>query len=76
MAVVAHVHAPEVLERADEEPGGGNQDHAERYLGDDQQAIERAGRSRNPVRGREQAGLRPVVVLGQDIFNERSGRMS
>ena len=27
----------------------------------------------NPVRGHEQAGLRPVVVLSQDIFNERSG---
>lgn len=27
----------------------------------------------NPVRGREQAGLMPVLVLSQDIFNERSG---
>jgi mRNA interferase MazF len=27
----------------------------------------------NPVRGREQAGRRPVVILSQDIFNERSG---
>ena len=27
----------------------------------------------NPTRGREQAGLRPVLVLSQDIFNERSG---
>jgi mRNA interferase MazF len=27
----------------------------------------------NPVRGREQAGLRPVVVLSKDVFNERSG---
>jgi mRNA interferase MazF len=27
----------------------------------------------NPVRGREQAGLRPVLVLSQDVFNERSG---
>jgi len=27
----------------------------------------------NPVRGHEQAGLRPVIVLSQDIFNERSG---
>ncbi len=26
-----------------------------------------------PVRGREQAGRRPVVILSQDIFNERSG---
>ena len=25
-----------------------------------------------PVRGREQAGLRPVLVLSQDIFNRRS----
>lgn len=25
------------------------------------------------VRGREQAGRRPVVVLSQDVFNERSG---
>jgi mRNA interferase MazF len=27
----------------------------------------------NPVRGREQAGLRPVVILSHDVFNERSG---
>jgi mRNA interferase MazF len=27
----------------------------------------------NPVRGREQAGLRPVLVLSQDVFNDRSG---
>ena len=27
----------------------------------------------NPVRGSEQAGLRPVVVLSHDVFNERSG---
>ena len=27
----------------------------------------------NPVRGHEQAGLRPVVVVSKDIFNERSG---
>jgi mRNA interferase MazF len=27
----------------------------------------------NPVRGREQAGRRPVVVLSEDVFNERSG---
>jgi mRNA interferase MazF len=27
----------------------------------------------NPTRGREQAGLRPVLVLSHDIFNERSG---
>jgi mRNA interferase MazF len=27
----------------------------------------------DPVRGREQAGLRPVLVLSQDVFNERSG---
>jgi mRNA interferase MazF len=27
----------------------------------------------NPVRGREQAGLRTVLILSQDIFNERSG---
>jgi mRNA interferase MazF len=27
----------------------------------------------NPVRGQEQAGLRPVVVLSKDVFNERSG---
>ena len=26
-----------------------------------------------PVRGREQAGRRPVVILSQDVFNERSG---
>ncbi len=27
----------------------------------------------NPVRGHEQAGKRPVVVLSHDVFNERSG---
>jgi len=27
----------------------------------------------NPVRGSEQAGQRPVLVLSQDVFNERSG---
>jgi mRNA interferase MazF len=27
----------------------------------------------NPVRGQEQAGLRPVLIVSQDIFNERSG---
>lgn len=27
----------------------------------------------NPVRGNEQAGLRPVLVLSHDVFNDRSG---
>lgn len=27
----------------------------------------------NPVRGREQAGLRPVLILSHDVFNNRSG---
>ncbi|MDZ4675733.1 MAG: type II toxin-antitoxin system PemK/MazF family toxin [Gemmatimonadota bacterium] len=27
----------------------------------------------DPVRGREQSGLRPVLVLSQDVFNQRSG---
>ena len=27
----------------------------------------------NPVRGREQARQRPVLILSQDVFNERSG---
>ena len=27
----------------------------------------------NPVKGHEQSGLRPVLVLSHDIFNERSG---
>ena len=27
----------------------------------------------NPTRGREQAGQRPVLILSQDVFNERSG---
>ena len=27
----------------------------------------------NPARGREQAGLRPVVVISADVFNARSG---
>lgn len=26
-----------------------------------------------PVRGREQAGRRPVLILSHDVFNERSG---
>ena len=26
-----------------------------------------------PVRGGEQAGKRPVLILSQDVFNERSG---
>lgn len=26
----------------------------------------------NPVRGREQAGLRPVVILSHELFNRRS----
>jgi mRNA interferase MazF len=27
----------------------------------------------DPVRGRAQAGLRPVLVISHDVFNERSG---
>ena len=27
----------------------------------------------NPVRGTEQAGRRPVLILSRDVFNERSG---
>ena len=27
----------------------------------------------NPVRGSEQAGNRPVLILSHDVFNERSG---
>ena len=27
----------------------------------------------NPVRGSEQAGYRPVVILSHDVFNRRSG---
>jgi len=27
----------------------------------------------NPTRGNEQAGLRPVLILSQDVFNDRSG---
>ncbi len=27
----------------------------------------------NPARGHEQAGMRPVLILSHDIFNERSG---
>ncbi len=29
--------------------------------------------NQNPVRGREQAGQRPVLILSHDVFNERSG---
>jgi len=27
----------------------------------------------NPVRGHEQAGARPILVLSHDVFNDRSG---
>ena len=27
----------------------------------------------NPVRGREQSGQRPILVLSHDVFNDRSG---
>ena len=27
----------------------------------------------NPAMGHEQAGFRPVLILSQDVFNERSG---
>jgi len=27
----------------------------------------------NPVRGHEQAGTRPVLILSHDVFNQRSG---
>jgi len=27
----------------------------------------------NPVRGHEQAGVRPVLVISHDVFNQRSG---
>ena len=27
----------------------------------------------DPTRGREQSGLRPVLILSHDVFNERSG---
>jgi mRNA interferase MazF len=27
----------------------------------------------NPVRGREQAGRRPVLIVSVDVFNQRSG---
>ena len=27
----------------------------------------------NPVRGKEQAGRRPVLILSHEVFNERSG---
>jgi len=27
----------------------------------------------NPVKGREQSGRRPVLVISHDVFNERSG---
>jgi len=29
----------------------------------------------NPVRGREQEGLRPVVIMSNDLFNRRSGKV-
>jgi mRNA interferase MazF len=27
----------------------------------------------NPVRGHEQAGIRPVLILSNDVFNQRTG---
>ena len=29
----------------------------------------------NPVRGSEQGGMRPVLILSQDVFNARSGTL-
>jgi mRNA interferase MazF len=29
----------------------------------------------SPVRGREQGGRRPVLILSHDVFNERSGKV-
>jgi len=31
------------------------------------------GADLNPTKGREQAGKRPVLILSNDVFNERSG---
>ena len=38
-----------------------------------QKMVELVGTGRSPVRGNQQAGLRPVLVLSHDVFNERSG---
>jgi len=27
----------------------------------------------NPTRGHEQAGIRPVIIISHDVFNEKSG---
>lgn len=27
----------------------------------------------NPIRGNEQAGFRPILIISQDVFNQRSG---
>ena len=45
VAVEADVHAPELLERAHEEPGARDQDHRKRNLGDDQYTVERMRRA-------------------------------
>jgi mRNA interferase MazF len=31
------------------------------------------GADLNPLRGHEQAGLRPVLILSHDVFNDKSG---
>jgi len=31
------------------------------------------GADLNPVKGHEQAGFRPVLIISHDLFNERSG---
>lgn len=31
------------------------------------------GADLNPVRGHEQAGVRPVLIISHDVFNQRSG---
>jgi len=36
----------------------------------------RKGLDLNPVRGRGQAGLRPVLVISHDIFNKSSGTVT
>jgi mRNA interferase MazF len=52
---------------------------ADEGLSDDAAALARILRGEirwadlTPVRGREQAGKRPVLILSHDVFNERSG---
>jgi hypothetical protein len=49
------------------------QQHRENSASEPQPARTRVREARSRLRGKEQAGLRPVLVLSQEVFNDRSG---